>query len=128
MILPAARDAGIDIDDLIRWVHYRVPEKEWSADGRRWSFTTQARSPFEAVRNAWEWYRGPACRGPRPTRDTVFELTTPPAGSFRVKAATALDRTPAQAALFPARGEPFDPGSTANTWISEELTLGFLKK
>ncbi len=68
-------------------------------------------STYEAVRNAWEWYHGPAWHGPRPARETVFDLTTPAAGRYRVRAAAALDapKQLAQTPLFPVCSEPFDP-------------------
>ena len=47
---------GIDVDDLIRWIHYRVPEKEWSLDEfRRWAKklqeTVQALTELQAAAN-----------------------------------------------------------------------------
>lgn len=79
------------------------------AEGERWSHTTMANTTFEAVRNAWRWFQSEQWTRGRPTRETIFQLTTPSRGTYRVKAAHALDAHPQQSPLFHATKEPFDP-------------------
>lgn len=50
-----------------------------------------ARTVFEAVRNAWDALQDPWWQGPRPTPETVFEVSVTGSGErFRVAAQKAL--------------------------------------
>jgi hypothetical protein len=50
-------------------VSFRTP------DQKLWCHVTAARSTHEAVREGWEFFHDSFWRGPRPTFDTVFEIT-----------------------------------------------------
>ncbi|MGD1092163.1 MAG: hypothetical protein ABSB35_09240 [Bryobacteraceae bacterium] len=46
-----------------------------SADGRPFVYVTMAASLKEAVRDAVEWFNDPHWHGPKPRRETVYEVS-----------------------------------------------------
>ena len=54
--------------------------------GGLYGHVTQAKTLFEAVATALEWFQSDFWRGPRPTRKTVFEVGLVPDGRWWVSA------------------------------------------
>jgi hypothetical protein len=46
-----------------------------TSDGKLWCHVTAAQSTHEAVREGWNFFQDPFWRGPKPTRETVFEIS-----------------------------------------------------
>jgi hypothetical protein len=68
--------------------------------GGLYGHITQARTLFEAVSTAMDWFRSDFWRGPRPTPETVFEVGLVPDGRWFVRT-EAVERL--QAPVFLTR-------------------------
>jgi hypothetical protein len=44
-------------------------------DGKSWSHVTAANSTFEAVLEGWDFFHNPFWHGPKPTHETIFEIS-----------------------------------------------------
>ena len=44
-------------------------------DAGSWANVTSANTLFEAVREAWDFYQTDFWRGPKPTLETIFEVS-----------------------------------------------------